>query len=428
MRIDLERALSDIAHTGQVAASPVPVPRVLQRMHRRRALRSVALSAGGPAAATAVPLGGALVFGNPVTEEPPAPPATEAAPAPSPSPSETALDTSPVPGWVPGPAPCGEQYAVVPTDSLMLGIEGGVVPGEHSTVTAMFSPGGAETTVNVDVMTTAHTPGQAVEGELTMVVRLLDEAGTVALFWPPHDRVPGPGPEATDGSGRTAVTTLADAVDCRTGQPLRGTYRVVAESSVVGTAEIPGPAVPEVEITELAPVTFGAPARTGGPPALPRCGEPADPALLDGTLVRDFEVTIDGKDPQAALSLGIGQLFRFPLTVTRTDADDAATLSGYVPQALRAALVDSTGTVVSAPLWPTYPTGQVFDVAPGDTFASGVEDLDGGCVLGDGRTFGPRPGGIYDLYLYDTVEVTAADGTRSARLAVGGPYAVTFTD
>lgn len=427
MRIDLEKALADIAHTGQVAASPVPIPRVLQRMHRRRAVRSIALSVGGTAAAAAVALG-SLLLGDPLRQEPPAPAVTEPAPAPSPTPSESALDTTPLQGWVAGPVPCGEAYPVQPADSLLLGLQGGVVPGEYSPETAAFTPGGDETTVNVDVMATAHTPGQAVGGELTLLVRLIDEDGTVALSWPPPDREPGPGPEATDGSGATALTTLADAVDCRTGRALVGTYRVVAEASVVGTAEIPGPAVPEVEVTELAPVTFGAPALAGERPALPQCGEPADAALLDGTLARDFEATLDGYEPGSAVALPFGELFRLPVTVTRTDADPAATLTGHPPQSLRAALVDDTGTVVSYPLWRPYATAQVFALAPGGTFATGLEDVTGGCVLADGRPFGARPGGTYDLYLYDAVEVTDVDGTRSARLAVGGPYPVTFTD
>lgn len=115
MRIDLERALSDIATTAQSAAAPVPVDRLVSRMHRRRAVRGAATGtvAVGAVAAVAV---GATQLGRGTT---PAEPAM------------TAVTENPITSeyWATTPIECGTA-APTPTDPSVYGV----------TLDASFSP------------------------------------------------------------------------------------------------------------------------------------------------------------------------------------------------------------------------------------------------------------------------------------------------
>src|SRR5665647_3083366 len=115
MRIDLERALSDIATTAQSAAAPVPVDRLVSRMHRRRAVRGAATGtvAVGAVAAVAV---GATQLGRGTT---PAEPAV------------TAVTENPITSeyWATTPIECGTA-APTPTDPSVYGV----------TLDASFSP------------------------------------------------------------------------------------------------------------------------------------------------------------------------------------------------------------------------------------------------------------------------------------------------
>jgi hypothetical protein len=73
MRIDLERALTDIAATAQEVAAPVPIDRLLGRLHRRRAARSATMTVAGVGAVAAVAVGGMHLVGRGQTGPEPGP-------------------------------------------------------------------------------------------------------------------------------------------------------------------------------------------------------------------------------------------------------------------------------------------------------------------------------------------------------------------
>lgn len=64
MRIDLERALADIAAAAQAAATPVPIDRLLGRLHRRRATRRAGSAMAGVGAVGAIAVGGLYLAGR----------------------------------------------------------------------------------------------------------------------------------------------------------------------------------------------------------------------------------------------------------------------------------------------------------------------------------------------------------------------------
>src|SRR5665647_2325184 len=115
MRIDLERALSDIATTAQSAAAPVPVDRLVSRLHRRRAVR------GAATGTVAVGAGGAVAVG-----------ATQLGRGTTPAePAVTAVTENPITSeyWATTPIECGTA-APTPTDPSVYGV----------TLDASFSP------------------------------------------------------------------------------------------------------------------------------------------------------------------------------------------------------------------------------------------------------------------------------------------------
>lgn len=109
MKVDLTRMLETIVDGAATQASPVPVDRVLGRLHRRRAARTAATAGLTVAAVAAVAVAAVALPGGLMTTTPPAgppdPTATEPVPVPVP---DTTID-----GWPPaitfdGPVPgCG---------------------------------------------------------------------------------------------------------------------------------------------------------------------------------------------------------------------------------------------------------------------------------------------------------------------------------
>lgn len=416
MTTDLERALQQIAAAGQRDARAVPVGRLLTRLHRRRAARDVTVSVVGVGAAAGLVLAGAVTFGPP----PPGPvPATQSSvptPTSEPSPSISPAAPQAVAGWQARPAPCGEPVAFEEVDSPVLALHGEVTVGTFDPVTARYTPAQGGRTVHIDVTAHPQTPGQAVDGFLEQHTYLVDADGSVALWDVPSDEMP---PAATDGSGASAVAWLYDAVDCRTGQPLDGTYRVLATASVVGTPEFPGPAVAEVEVVELAPVTFGPDGTAPAPrSAGPACGEPLPSDLLDG---RDQGLVVT-LDPGVRLDRLSSAGVHVSATVTRAEGADGS-LSGVVPQTMRALLVDGEGTVVSQPGPWSPPSAKTFDLAPGESFTAPVFQWFGSC----GLTTAEIPPGDYEMYVYQPLTATDEDGTSERRAAAGGPFPVTLT-
>lgn len=101
MYLDLSKAMHDAAARGTAHRGPIPAGPVLQRIHRRRAVRTATSSAVGVAAAGAVAFGGVQLAG----QRQAAPPA-----GPSTSPSTAA----PMPRSLPLPAACGTRLDDLP--------------------------------------------------------------------------------------------------------------------------------------------------------------------------------------------------------------------------------------------------------------------------------------------------------------------------
>jgi len=167
MRIDLERALSDIATTAQSAAAPVPVDRLVSRMHRRRAVRGAATGtvAVGAVAAVAV---GATQLGRGTT---PAEPAV------------TAVTENPITSeyWATTPMECGAP-APTPTAASVYGVTLEASFSPH-TLIAMTLPDQPQFLSNLQTTVTVTNDGGAAfdpyAPQLAQVVLVKD--GAVAL-------------------------------------------------------------------------------------------------------------------------------------------------------------------------------------------------------------------------------------------------------
>jgi hypothetical protein len=123
-------------------------------------------------------------------------------------------------------------------DAPRIEVAGSVIVGTLDPATAQFSVDPAGGTLRLDVTTTA----EADDGPAQLTTMLVDADGTVAFWSDPARQLPQVEP---DDDVRTAPTgTLYDAVDCRTGLPLTGTYQAFVHDAG-------GP-----ETVELAPVTF----------------------------------------------------------------------------------------------------------------------------------------------------------------------------
>jgi hypothetical protein len=317
--------------------------------------------------------------------------------------------TTPLPGWVAGGAPCGTAFALEPVDDPRIGVQGGVTIGTLDRQTAAFTPDPAGSTVFLDVFGTAHAPGTSGDGSGQLTTMLVDDSGTVA-FWSDEARML-PQLQATDGSRASSMFFMWDAVDCRTGRPLVGTYRAFAHQSA-------GP-----ETVELAPVTFG-PDGTRPPDPfvdrLPVCGQPVPDVAPDFTVALDPGVVLDGVNAAG---------LRAPVTVTRTGT---SRLQGRVPQSMHAVLV-ADGVVVSQafdPIMRRFDSGATFDVAAGESFPAEVFQWFTQCfpstVAGTQvTTTGWAAPGTYDLYVYDVFLADDGSGTPTPRTAVGGPFPIT---
>ncbi|NCT92152.1 hypothetical protein GXB85_14490 [Cellulomonas sp. APG4] len=424
MRIDLERALEDIAGAAGREADAVPVERVLTRLHRRRAARTTMTSAVGVAAAGSVAVGANALLTAPT---PPAGPATAPAPTASPAPSADALPapaTDLVPGWVPGEAPCGEPFALTPTDGPRVELTGQVLHGGPD-ANDLFTPGLGESWALIDVTAVPEVPGQALDTEGAPTTGqhtfLVDDAGTVALWDEPTDEPPIP---LKDGTG-TNLAGVRDAVDCRTGQPLAGEYRVFA---VHGPGEQPwvaGDPGADAEVTELAPVVLGVGAEQHDPWAVP-AGAPVCGEKLDDVLARIGEPALRAElDPAAVASTSEAGVAA-PVTLTATGDRVVAS----APQHLRAFLVDDDGAVVTGVARQGYASPETIDTAQGPFPAEvwqwwdGCQRFDGGARTVDGVPI--TVGSTYDLYVWDVVDVRTDDGGTRPGTVLGGPWATTI--
>lgn len=425
MRIDLERALADIAHAAGREAGAVPVDRVLTRLRRRRAARTTVASAVGVAAAGSMAVGANALLVGPPAPEAPAPQAP--APTGTPAPSTAAPPTpepAPVAGWVAGGAPCGSAFTLEPVDGPRVELLGQVLHGGPDDNGA-FTPGLGETWALLDVSTYPEVPGEALDVEGAPVTNqhtfLVDESGTVALWDEPSDAPPIP---LKDGTG-TNLAGVRDAVDCRTGRPLAGEYRAIA---VHGPGELPwvdGDPGADAEVTELAPVVFG----TGAPqhepwvvPAgAPSCGEQVADVLArigEPALRADLDPATVARTSEAGVAA--------PVTLTAPRGDVVAD----APLRVRAFLVDDEGTVVTSVPRESYASAGTVDTARGP-FATELWQWWEGCdrFTGDSRTVVGDPltvGTTYDLYVWEVLDVRTPDGGTRPGTVLGGPYPTTL--
>jgi hypothetical protein len=302
-----------------------------------------------------------------------------------------------------------------PSDEPGVAIRGAVVVGAVDPESGGFTGTGLGDTLWVDVAAAAEVPAGPSDGgdRAAVTTTLVDAAGTVAFWTDPGRELRG---EATDGSGATLPDGLWAGTDCRTGEPLAGTYRAFATTG--------DPVAGGGETVELAPVTFGAGSGDlagAWPDLVPTCGEPVPAGLVTGDADAELGLALD---PGADLG-GLRGGLRAGVTVTNTGD---GRLTGRVPQAVHALLVDADGTVVSRVYDPTrgeYASGATFDVAPGGSFPAEVDQWFASCP--DADRYGDVVAGEYDLYLY-AVLLGAEDPADSPapRIAVGGPYRVTL--
>ena len=314
--------------------------------------------------------------------------------------------------------PCGTAFALEETDSPDIEIMGAVDVGTLDPETGSFEVGGGTgpgSTLWVEVGTTSDVPEGPWDDyhRSSVTTMLVDPDGTVAFWTDPERQLQG---EATDGSGATWQDGLYDAVDCRTGRPLTGTYRAYATTTTDGTGG--------GETLELAPVSFelGAFQLAGQwPDRVPACGQPAPADLLAGEVDADFDVTLDPGVDLEDVRRGL----HVDVTVTATGTDQ---LTGRVPQALHALLVDRDGMVVSRLYDPTrdeFDSGATFDVSQGESFSAEVYQWFSSCP--DPDRYENVRAGTYDLYVYTVILAsTCPDCGPAPRVAVGGPFPITL--
>lgn len=415
MNTDLGRALRDITGEAEHAVRAVDVPGVRSRVRRRRTQGVVARSGGALAAVAAVVVSVSLLGGGraPAPADPVVPAPTTSASTATPSPTEMlAQPTTPVPGWVAGAAPCGAVADEVEVEDPRSELQGGLVIGTFDPVTAGFHADPAGDVLLDAVTPTVEVPGTGGVGTPDVTTTLVGADGTVA-FWDDPARV-RPQVEATDGNGGSSLSSLFDAVDCRTGRPLTGAYRAFAHDAR-------GP-----ETVELAPVVFGPGGSLPGDQfreLMPVCGEPAPALLLTGGVGADLTVTLgDGVTLDGVLAAGV----HVPVTVT---GNGPGRLRGRVPQAVRAVLVDDQGVVVtqaisSMAFLGRFDSAATFDVTAGDSFPADLYQWLSSCPMPN--TWGSTAPGAYDLYVYDVILAEDAAGVAKPRTAVGGPFPITL--
>ena len=248
-----------------------------------------------------------------------------ATPTPSATPTPTPEATTPLPGWVASGAPCGAAYALErggrPSDRGA-GRRHHRHPRPPDGGASHPTPRGPPCSSTSSGRRASRVTAVDLSGPSQLTTMLVDDSGTVA-FWSEESRML-PQFQAADGLG-ASMYSMWDAVDCRTGRPLVGTYRVFAHQAA-------GP-----ETVELAPVTFG-PDGTRPPDPfldrLPVCGQPLPDVAPDFTVALDPGVVAGPRQPGG---------LHAPVTVTRTGA---GRLQGRVPQSMHAVLVHD-GVVVS---------------------------------------------------------------------------------
>lgn len=377
---------------------PVDTSVVIPGARRRRTFTRAAVVAGS----LAVVFGGwAGVSALPTLSE-------GVAPASEQTPTPTTSSRS-------GGTPCGTAFALEETDSPDIEVQGAVVAGTLDPETAAFEWGTPGPTLYVNVGTTSEVPEGPSDGldRSGVTTMLVGPDGTVAFWTDPERQLQV---EATDGSEAMAVDGLYDAVDCRTGRPLTGTYRAYATTTTDGTGG--------GETLELAPVSFelGSGQMAGQwPDRVPACGRPAPADLLAGEVDADFDVTLDPGVDLEDVRRGL----HVDVTVTATGTDR---LTGRVPQALHALLVDRDGMVVSRLYDPTreeFDSGATFDVSQGESFSAEVYQWFSSCP--DPDRYENVRAGTYDLYVYTVILAsTGPDRSPGPRVAVGGPFPITL--
>lgn len=313
-------------------------------------------------------------------------------------------------GWTPGAAPCGEQAGTAATSPDPL-ITGQVAVGTVDRGTAMFTPDPAGKTLVATVSAqTAVAPGSQAQA------LIVADDGTV-VFWNDPARAE-PGFDATRDTHYSVPSgILFDAVDCRTGRPLVGTFHALVRN---------GP-----DATWLAPITFGNSTAVTQPAAPATCGQPLSPEVLAAVRSPDLAV---GLDPSPALDdlSRDGVRSAVSLTVTGTGpagaagSADAGNWLGLTPLAVHAFLVDGSGTVVTVDtphVGGTYDAAKTFDLPAGGTVSAPLDQTFSTCAA-DGSA--APAAGDYDLYVYDTVMAGNSLRTNVPLLIGGGPYRVTL--
>ncbi|MDC7120860.1 hypothetical protein OMK64_04870 [Cellulomonas fimi] len=397
MSTDFGRVLREIEADARGAARGVDVDLTRSRVRRRRTQAVASRAVGGAAAVGAVVVAIALAGGRAPTPHGPVHPAG--------TPSTTATVTA---------SPCGADVALDEVDDPDVEIRGQVVVGTLQPDLS-FEDDSAGSALHVDVSVTPDVPAGPFDGgdRSDVTTMLVAPDGRVAFWSDPARQISR---TATDGSGAVSPDGVYDAVDCGTGQPLTGTYRAYATTATNGSSG--------GETTELAPVVLGpGDQRWAGqwPDLVPTCGRPAPADLLDGTVDADLTVALD---PGADLD-DVRRGLHTGVTVT---AAGPGRLTGRVPQALHAVLVDRDGTVVSRVYDPTrqeYDSGATFDVEPGESFRAEVSQWFATCP--DADRYQDVAPGSYDLYVYSVLLAAGApDRSPSPRIAVGGPFPVTL--
>lgn len=150
---------------------------------------------------------------------------------------------------------------------------------------------------------------------------------------------------------------------------------------------------------------------------MPECGRPAPADLLAGDLNSDFDVTLDPNADFDNVHRGI----HLDATVTATHPGQ---LTGRVPQAIHALLVDRDGEVVSRLYDPTraeFDSADTFNVSQGESFPAEVYQWFATCP----DRFENVGAGSYDLYVYTVILASAGpDQSPAPRIAVGGPFPI----
>lgn len=331
-----------------------------------------------------------------------------------------ASEQRPMPSPNAGGNPCGTAFALDETNSSDVELRGAVRVGRFDPNIGFEEgqPGITGDTLYVDVTAGPEVPdGPSGDVDLSGVMTMLvGPDGTVA-FWTDTEKMLRD--QATDGSGAMAPDGLYDAVDCRTGRPLAGTFRAYATTT---TDDADGG-----EMLQLAPVSFepGSGQMAGQwPDRVPLCGRPAPADLLAGHVGADFDVTLD---PGVDLDNVRGGL-HVDVTVTATGP---GLLTGRVPQAVHALLVDRDGMVASQLYDPTrgeYDSGATFEVSQGESFPAEVYQWFASCPDPSINANPPSVrAGTYDLYIYDVILAsTGPDRSPAPRVAMGGPYPITL--